>query len=120
TPAGRGAVASILLSGPGAVELASRFFSPASGKRPADIPVGRVVFGSFQSLADASEEVVVGLHGAEHVEIHCHGGALAAAAIMKALASGGAAVVSWQQVVEQVEPDRIAAEARVALAAART
>ena len=120
TPPGRGAVASILVSGPDAIALVSRHFSPASGKSLLELPVGRVVFGSFRSLADAAEEVVVGLHGKNHVEIHCHGGAFAAAAVMKALAKEGATIVPWQQIAEHMEPDRIAAEARVALAAART
>lgn len=120
TPPGRGAVASILVAGPGASELVSRHFSPASGKSLLELPLGRVIFGSFRSLTDAAEEVVVGLHDKDHVEIHCHGGALAAAAVMKALASQGATIVPWQQVAERVESDRIAAEARVALAAART
>ena len=120
TPPGRGAVASILVAGNGALELVSRHFSPASGKSLSELPVGRVVFGSFRSLTDTTEEVVVGLHGKDHVEIHCHGGALAAAAVMKVLAKEGAVIVSWQHVAEHIEPDRIAAEARIALAAART
>jgi tRNA modification GTPase len=120
TPPGRGAVASIVVAGQGAVELAGRCFSPASGKSLAELPEGRVVFGTIQSLQDATEEVVVGLYGPEHVEIHCHGGALAAAAVMKALAKVGANVIPWQQVAELLETDRFAAEARIALAAART
>jgi tRNA modification GTPase len=120
TPPGRGAVASILVAGPGAVELAGRCFSPASGKSLAELPEGRVVFGTIRSLQDAAEEVVVGLLGPEHVEIHCHGGALAAAAVMKALAKEGANVIPWQQVAELQETDSIAVEARIALAAART
>jgi tRNA modification GTPase len=120
TPPGRGAVATILVAGPGAFELVSRCFSPASGKSLTELPLGRVVFGSFRSLTDTAEEVVVGLHDKDHVEIHCHGGAIAAAAVMRSLAKEGATIVPWQQVAEQVEPDRIAAEARLALAAART
>lgn len=120
TPPGRGAVASILVAGPGAIELVRWQFSSASGKSLSELPVGRVVFGSFRSLTDAAEEVVVGLHGKDHLEVHCHGGAFAAAAVMKALAKEGATKVPWQQVAEHMEPDRIAAEARVALAAART
>ncbi|MCE9527461.1 MAG: 50S ribosome-binding GTPase [Planctomycetales bacterium] len=120
TPSGRGAVASILVAGPQAAEYVSRHFSPASGKAFAELPIGRVVFGSFRSLEAAAEEVVVGLHAPEHLEIHCHGGAFAAAAVMKRLAQEGATIVPWQQVAELFEPDRIAAEARVALAEART
>lgn len=120
TPPGRGAVATILVAGSGAIELVSRFFSPASGQPLAEFSLRRVVFGSFRSLEDAAEEVVVGLNAQDHVEIHCHGGTFAAAAVMKALVSVGAEAVAWQQVPERYEADRIAAEARVALAAART
>ncbi len=120
TPPGRGAVASILVAGAGAIELVDRHFSPASGKSLSELPMGRVVFGEFRSSTDVAEEVVVGLHGPDHVEIHCHGGAFAAAAVMQALAKEGGAIVPWQQVAEHMEPDRIAAEALVALAAART
>lgn len=120
TPPGRGAVASILVAGPGAIELVSRHFSPASGKSLLELPIGRVVFGSFRPLEDAVEEVVVGLHDKDHVEIHSHGGAFASTAVMKVLASQGATIVPWQQVAERAESDRIAMEARVALAAART
>ncbi len=120
TPSGRGAVASILVAGPGTIDLVNRIFSPASGQPLGELPVGRVVFGSFQSLSDAAEEVVVGLHGPEQVEIHSHGGAFAAAAVMNVLAAKGAKIVPWQQVAEHLEPDRVVAEARVALAAART
>jgi tRNA modification GTPase len=120
TPPGRGAVASILVAGPGALDLVGRCFSPASGKSLGELPVGRVVFGSFRSMADAAEEVVVGLHDLDQVEVHCHGGAFAAAAVMKALVTEGAAIVPWQRVAERVEADRISAEALVALAAART
>ncbi|MFN0019856.1 MAG: GTP-binding protein [Pirellulaceae bacterium] len=120
TPSGRGAVASILVAGPRAFEFVGRHFSPASGKALAEFPIGRVVFGSFRSLETAAEEVVVGLHAPGHLEIHCHGGAFAAAAVMKRLAQEGAEIVPWQQVAERVEPDRIAAEARIALAEAWT
>lgn len=120
TPPGRGAVATILVAGPGAIELVGRHFSPASGKSLSELPLGRVVFGALRSLDDAAEEVVVGLHAADQVEIHCHGGAFAAAAVMRVLANEGAEIVPWQSVAEHMEPDSIAAEARVALAAART
>jgi len=120
TPSGRGAVASILVAGPQAAGVVSRHFSPASGKALAELPIGRVVFGSFRSMEAVAEEVVVGLHAPEHLEIDCHGGAFAAAAVMKRLAQEGAEIVPWQQVAELFELDRLAAEARVALAEART
>jgi tRNA modification GTPase len=120
TPSGRGAVASILVAGPHAAELVSRHFSAASGKTLYELPSGRVVFGTFSSLEAAAEEVVVGLHLPNQLEIHCHGGALAASAVMKRLAQEGAEAVPWQRVAELTEPDRIAAEASVVLAEART
>jgi tRNA modification GTPase len=120
TPPGRGAVASILVAGPGAIELVSPYFSPASGKPLPGVPLGRVVFGSFRSLAEAAEEVVVGVHRADHVEIHCHGGPWAAAAVIKTLCGKETEPTSWQQAAEQFEQDSTTAEARIALAAART
>jgi tRNA modification GTPase len=120
TPPGRGAVASILVAGSGAIELVSRFFSPASGRTLGEFSLGRVAFGSFRSLEDAAEEVVVGLHAQDHVEIHCHGGPFAAAAMMKTLGRGGAEETGWEQVADRFQPDCIAAEAQVALASART
>ena len=120
TPPGRGAVASILVAGSGAVELVSHCFSPAAGISLRELPLGRVVLGTFRSLHDAAEEVVVGLHRPDHVEVHCHGGAYAAAAVMETLRKTGASVIPWQAAAELLETDRIAAEARVALAGART
>lgn len=120
TPPGRSAVASILVAGPQALELVGRHFSPASGKSLSELPCGRVVFGTFHSLETAGEEVVVGLQASSHLEIHCHGGSYAAAAVMKRLTQNGATIVPWQQVASLMESDGIAAEARVALSNART
>lgn len=120
TPPGRGAVASILVAGPQALELVGRHFLPASGKRLSELPCGRVVFGTFRSLETAGEEVVVGLQASSRLEIHCHGGSYAAAAVMRRLTQSGATIVPWQQVASLLEPDGIAAEARVALSNAQT
>lgn len=120
TPPGRGAVASILVAGPRVAEFVGPFFSPASGKNLSELPSGRVVFGTFRSLETAGEEVVVGLHSPEHLEIHCHGGAFAAAAVLKRLMDQGGQCVSWREVVKSIEPNHITADARVALAEART
>jgi tRNA modification GTPase len=97
TPPGRGAVSSILVAGPGAIDLVSRHFSPASGKSLQEPPTERVVFGTIRSLTDAVEEVVIGLNGPDDVEVHCHGGAFAATAVIKVLAKEGAEIVPWQR-----------------------
>lgn len=62
----------------------------------------------------------MGLQASSHLEIHCHGGSYAAAAVMKRLTQNGATIVPWQQVASLMESDGIAAEARVALSNART
>ncbi len=54
------------------------------------------------------------------VELHCHGGMAALAAIGQALAAQGCQAVSWQQWVGGQQSDAIAAAARLALAQART
>jgi tRNA modification GTPase len=82
--------------------------------------MGRVVFGRFQSPSGAVEELVVGVVSAEEVEVHCHGGMAAAAAILAALAAAGCRVESWQEQIAAAEADPIVAAALIALADART
>ena len=120
TPPGRGAVASVLVAGKGAISLVSRHFTPASGKPLESHPSGRIVFGTFRGKGDSREELVVAIHSPERVEVHCHGGALASASVMETLADNGAESLPWQEAAHLLEPDSIAAEARIALAAART
>ena len=66
------------------------------------------------------EEIVVCRTRAERVEIHCHGGDVAAAAIIASLVERGCQQIEWQQWVRASEPDAIAAAARIALARAPT
>ena len=120
TPPGRGAIATIGIRGRGALATLAKCFQPASGKRLADTPPGRVVFGRFHLLHGSSEELVVGLVGADEVEVHCHGGDAAAEAILAALASAGCVAESWRERAATEERDPIAAAALVALAEART
>jgi tRNA modification GTPase len=120
TPAGRGAIASVLVAGSGALQTVGRHFTPASGKRLESHPAGGVVFGTFRGKGDTAEDLVVAIHGPERVDVHCHGGVLAATAVVEALRECGAAPIPWQEAAHLLEDDPIAAEARIALAAART
>lgn len=120
TPAGRGAVATVGVRGGGAVALVGRCFVAAKGGPLESFPIGRVVFGRFALGDAASEELVVGLVGPDEVEVHCHGGVAAAAAVSEALVAAGAASVSWEQWLSGTALDSIAAAALLALPQART
>jgi tRNA modification GTPase len=119
TPEGRGAVASLLVAGPRATEAVSELFHPGSQKPLAEQPCGKIVWGRWQSR-DSGEEVVVCRRTPERVEIHCHGGHVAAAAILDSLAARGCRVIGWQQWEYQSADDPLAAAAQIALAAAPT
>src|SRR5689334_8590558 len=81
TATGRGAIASIGLSGPASLVALNRLFTPASGRSLASYEVGSTVYGQLRSSAEASEGIVVGIFGNDKAEIHCHGGQAAVAAI---------------------------------------
>lgn len=119
TPTGRGAVASLLVEGPAVAELVGAIVHPATGRPLGDQPYEKIVFGRSQSRS-GSEEVVVCRRDTNRVEIHCHGGSAAAAAIVAGLTEHGCDEISWQQWVRESNIDPILAAARIALAAAET
>jgi tRNA modification GTPase len=120
TPRGRGAVATVAVRGPRAVEVVGRRLRAAAGRPLTEFAAGRVVVGRFQAAGDAAEELVVGVVGSEEVEVHCHGGVAAVEAVAAALAAEGAERIERHQWVNFAQPDAIAAEAAVELASART
>ncbi|MEX2174785.1 MAG: GTPase [Pirellulaceae bacterium] len=120
TPVGRGAVATIGVRGPRAVEIVGLRFAPAAGKPLTSFPAGRIVFGKFLGSGGAAEELVVGLVAADEVEVHCHGGVAAAEMIRAALVEEGAERIDSSAWAARTEPNLLAAEALVALAAATT
>ena len=119
TPAGRGAVATVAVHGPQAAELVARRLVVGE-KQPPTLDLGRIRLRQFRGLAGSTEELIVVVISPEDVEIHCHGGPAAANAIAEALAAEGAQRIDWQQWAELVDDDPIRAEARLALAEART
>lgn len=120
TPPGRGAVATLLVEGPGAAHAVEARFRSASGRTLASYPPGRLAIGFFDFGGRSLEEVVVRFRSRESIELCCHGGHAAVAALENALVQEGGRAVAWQRWAAEHHADPIAAAARVALADART
>lgn len=118
TPPGRGAVATLLVEGPGAWETVRSQFPARSGRPLKSRPNDQLTMGRYGS--GAGEEVVVRRRSDRSVELHCHGGHAAVAMIEKTLVELGCRVVAWRDWVTDHHEDPIAAAAQIALAEART
>src|ERR1700722_7121179 len=114
TPAGRGAVATLSVAGAKVAELVATFFQPASGKPFEAASLGRVAYGRWRT---SGEDVIACRVDERRVEVHCHGGRVAAAEIVRALVAVGVREQCWQDWVAREERDPIAAAARIELAA---
>jgi tRNA modification GTPase len=117
TPPGRGAVASLRIEGPAALDVVARHFVARSGRPLAGFPPGWLVIGH---LGHGGEEVVLNRHSDSAIELHCHGGLAAVARIEEIFVSNGCRQISWQEWTANQETDPFAAAARRALAEART
>lgn len=118
TPPGRGAVATLLVEGPGALAAVASVFQPKSGRAlDAETP-DRPVFGHFGS--PSGEEVVVRCRSAESLELHCHGGHAAIERLEQTLMERGGRPIPWQEWAASHHEDPIVAAARIALAEVRT
>ncbi len=120
TPLGRGALASILVEGAGAASRLEPRFKAASGVPLRDLPVGRLQYGQWELRETCAEQVVVCRRAADQVEIHCHGGQVAATTILDSLTELGCGQLHWSDWLRQRSEDPIRAEARIALSAAAT
>jgi tRNA modification GTPase len=125
TPGGRGAIASLVVSG--GVELIDhhRLFKAANGRRLAEQDPGRISYGFWGGDSNAlpNEQVVVCRTGESRVELHCHGGPAAVQRILGDLVGSGAIRCDWADLA--VAPSgspasRIEVELAEALAAATT
>lgn len=124
TAPGRGAVASLLLEGPGAARVLDGLFLPKN-PRSGLAPGARLVVGRFADVTHGdhhgSEDIVVRCRSAESVELHCHGGTAAIERIEQALARRGCTIVDWKDWIDSGgRRDPIRAEAGLALARAET
>ncbi len=121
TPPGRGAVATLLVEGPAAVQAVDARLRLPGGRTLQSRPNDQLVVGRFgQSGPDAGEEVVVRRRSDRSVEVHCHGGLAAVTRIEELLVGLGCQTVGWRDWVVAHHQDPIAAAAHAALAEART
>ncbi len=141
TPPGRGAIASVVVWGPDAVQRVGRLFTPATRGQLDPHLENRIVFGRWSSPRDGDlsvaplttsrswpadhgegrgEELVVTCHGSNHVEVHCHGGAAAVQRIVDSLVAVGCKSVAADQWVVEHERDRLVADASRVLPQAPT
>ncbi|HET6883700.1 MAG TPA: GTPase [Pirellulales bacterium] len=118
TPPGRGAVATVAVWGSGATDTVAALFSPASGRTLADARIGQIVFGRW--AGHSGEELVVCRRADEEIEIHCHGGQAAVAAIVASMVERGCRTLSWADWVRRQTADRFTVEAVEALAKVTT
>ena len=120
TPPGRGAVATVRVEGPAAIERVDSLFRAASGCPIAELSPDRVAFGRFQLGEGVGDEVVVRRPQHDVVEVHCHGGPSVATRLVEALTAAGGTQVSPQEWLRSNHASPIAAAARAALAKATT
>ena len=115
TPPGRGALAVVGVAGVGAAAVVDAVFAARGGRPVAGRADGAVAFGSWGGVG--GEEVVVVRHAADRLEVHCHGGRAAAAAIVASLVGRGAIEIGWREWLAGSDRDAgtTAAEAREAL-----
>lgn len=118
TPPGRGALAVVGVVGPGAARVVDGCFESRGGC-VAGRADGAICFGRWRAATgSAGEELVVVRHAEDRIEVHCHGGVAAAAAVLNGLASAGASVTGWDEWLRASGFSEIDIEARAALAAA--
>lgn len=118
TPPGRAAIAVTLVAGPRAGEWVQTLFRGSQPRDLTALAVGRILFGRWGDVA--GEEVVLAKTAADRLEIHSHGGAVAAGAIAADLVARGAVHCRWQEWIVAESADSLQAEALLALAAACT
>lgn len=119
TPPGRGAVATIAVAGPLAVVAAEAYFLPAGPLALANAPADRILYGIWRSVRRA-EDVVICRRTLQLLEIHCHGGLMAAQEIVNDLRSQDVQVVSWRDWIVRSCECPLRAQAELALTSAST
>ena len=94
TPPGRGALAVVALAGRKADAVVDSLFAARGGIVIAARPDGALAFGTWRPTG---EEVIVVRHAGERLEIQCHGGIAAPAAVLASLEAAGVRIVPWQE-----------------------
>ena len=102
TAAGRGAIAVVGVFGPDSHSLIQACFEPATALAGTHFPIDSIRYGVWigskttNSLGDAGksgESVVVCATSNNAIEVHCHGGKAAVAAVLEDLQQAGAKVI---------------------------
>ncbi|MEX0824601.1 MAG: GTPase [Pirellulaceae bacterium] len=100
TGTGRGGVATVGVRGADVLRVVERCFAAARPDRPLEI--GQVRYGQWlradasrDATTHAGESVVLTRINPDTIEIHCHGGCAAVAAILQDLESAGASRGTW-------------------------
>jgi len=127
TPPGEGGIGLIELAGPRAPEILDKLFSNPRGHHASTLRPGRLLYGKLIKEGETLDEVIldcVALRPQPAFIINCHGGAVAAARVMRALAAEGARPCSMQERAEARRAlgvmDAIQAEAEQAIPRAPT
>jgi tRNA modification GTPase len=118
TPPGRGAVATLLVEGPGAAEAVEALFRAIGGQPLGSLPQDRLLLGHIGG--ERGEEVVLRRRSPQSIELHCHGGLAAVDMVQRLLAEQGCRPSTWQEWAAQTLADPIQLDALLALAEART
>lgn len=108
TPAGRGAIATLLMEGPGALDAVAPGY--AAGDRLRLVRVG----------PEPAEQIVLHAERDDRVQLHCHGGAAVVGRIVDLLGAKGWTAVDWREWADAQHADPIESAAVKALAAAPT
>ena len=120
TGPGRGAVATLLVSGPTALELVSERFYSVTGRSRLSWSLNRLYFGTWR-WDEVAEELVVCRTGECEFEIHCHGGRMAPQRIVDSLTTDGLAeLVRPEDWLATQQTDCSIVTAQCLLAAAKT
>ena len=118
TPLGRGAIATLLVEGPGTLAAVASECRTASGGPTGLSPGDRLRLVRFGP--EPAEQVVLDAQGEDRVELNCHGGPAVVDRVIELLEARGCEPIDWRQSAEHSQEDPIAAAALVALAAAPT
>lgn len=130
TPAGEGAIATLIIDGDGAVEALRGIFhskQPLDAKQPGQLVLGRVVDAAGRMVDEAIAAPIPkekSETGCEQVELSCHGGVGAQEAVREALAAAGIRAAAPHELIVRghraAKVSLPAIEARLRLARAAT
>ncbi|MFN6190863.1 MAG: GTPase [Planctomycetia bacterium] len=96
TPPGRGALAVVGVAGAAALHTVAKLFHPRGGAPLASRPDGTIAFGRWAD-PERGEELVVVRRSPASLEVHCHGGVAASAAVIGSLEAAGAVRQPWPE-----------------------